>query len=552
MILSETTEATLLKRIEASAAGSACVIRVGDLDGDGRLDFVLLQPDSGFDERYFPHSVAAATAYTPDGEVLWQIGKPTYDTAPCKTDLPAQIYDIDRDGNNEFLCVTDGAFCIFDGRTGELKRRCPLPDRYAHDCFAIADLEGVGYPRNIIIKNRYHQLWALDQNFNVIWTFKGNIGHFPIVYDINGDGKDEIIAGKFVLASDGEVLWELDCPDFPPCIYVGDINLSKEPSILVGGEKTNVYAPDGTLKWGLKTTASTDSLTVGNIRTDSFGKEIAGFFTESEDSDYTDGLFLVDYHGNTLFKEKRNGYMQHADVSAIYNFAGKYSDMILVSSDKDIRIYDGYMNPLYSISKTGSVCCADILGDGRTQVILYDGQNLEIYSSEDYELNKPAAASPRPQPKELYNQTNYSYRAENSSHNALGYAIGQFSSPDIPAWAAICAGSEDDKIMSRADFCVVLASALGLIGYTNDIFFDVPRDAYCYPAISALKSAGCFDDVMGKLAPDAPLTADFATECIQKTAGFLPLTTKSADDELTMRDAAKLVLQIYQNMDEKA
>lgn len=548
MILSETKEAILLKRIEASAAGSCCSLRIGDLDGDGRLDFVLIQPDSGFDERYFPHSVLSATAYTPDGDILWQIGKPSYDTKPCKSDIPAQIYDIDRDGNNEFLCVTDGSFCIFDGKTGELKRRCPLPGKYAHDCFSIADLEGVGYPRNIIIKNRYHQLWALDQNFNVLWTFKGNIGHYPLVYDINGDGKDEIIAGKFVLNSCGEVLMQFDTVDFPSCIYVGDLNMSKEASILIGGNKTIVYTPDGTIKWELNTSASTASLVAGNIRTDCFGQEIAGFFTENEKSDYTNGLFLVDYHGNSLFKEKRNDYINNTDVSSIYNFDGSNSDMISVVTDENIKIYDGYMNPVFLIPKTGDIYSADIIADGRYQIILYDGQNIEIYSSEEYELGKPAAASPRPQSRELYNYTSYKYRTENRSHFALGYAIGQFSSPDIYSWAEQCAGftDEDDKIMSRADFCVVIASVLGLKGYVDEIFFDISKDDYFYPAVSALKCLGYIDDIVGKFSPSAPLTAGFATACIQQAAGFIPLTTKSDDDTLTIRDTAKLILQIYQ------
>ena len=85
----------------------------------------------------------------------------------------------------------NGELCIYDGKTAALKEKHPIPDKHAHDCIIIADLEDTGYPQNIILKNRYHQLWALDTNFNVMWTFKGNIGHYPWPYDLNGEGQEQ-------------------------------------------------------------------------------------------------------------------------------------------------------------------------------------------------------------------------------------------------------------------------------------------------------------------------------------------------------------------------
>ena len=185
-------------------------MRLGDLDNDGRLELVLIQPDVIADDRYFPHSVAAATAFSLEGDILWQIGTPAGDIPACNANLPAQIYDFDNDGSNEFLCVMDGEFCIFDGLNGTLKLKYPLPSPDAHDCFAIADLEGTGYAQNIILKNKYHMLWALDKNFNVIWTAVGNMGHFPLPCDLDGDGRDEVVVGYSVFSADGELLWKAE------------------------------------------------------------------------------------------------------------------------------------------------------------------------------------------------------------------------------------------------------------------------------------------------------------------------------------------------------
>lgn len=553
MINTDSKEAFLLKRIEASQAGSGCSVRVGDLSGDGRLDFVLVQPDNISDERYFSHSVSAATAYTADGELLWQLGTPSYEEVYCGADVPAQIYDIDRDGYNEFLCVYDGFFCIFDGRSGELKRKFPLPDPEAHDCFIIANLDGSGYPQNIIIKNRYHRLWALDKNFNVLWTYKGNIGHFPIACDLNGDGRDEIIAGTAVLDADGNIMWEFDRTDFPKSVCVGDLDMNGEYSIIAGGDKTEAYTPSGDIKWTLRSGTQTSALSLGNIRTDIFGSELTGYFKEPPGSEYTDGIFTVDYHGNTVFKEKRTEYAGFSNIAAVYNFDGNGSEYLLSASKSDniLCLYDGYMNPIYKIPANGKVIAADIMADGISQIVVYDGQSINIYADKERDLTKSFSKEPRPQKRSLCNATDYPYYLQDLSRNAIGYAIGQFAKPDIKVWAAQCALEDSDEVMTRADFCILLVSILNISGYTTDLFFDVSANDYFAPAIAALKSSGYIDDIVGKFAPSSPLTAEFAAKLITQSAGIAPITTKSGEEELTKKDAAKLILQIIQSIEEK-
>ena len=548
----DTKTAELIKHIDVSAAGCGCQLRMGDLNGDGRLDFVMVQPDFGGDDRYFPHSVCAATAYSIDGELLWQIGKPCYEDIEYSADIPAQIYDADRDGSNEFLCVMNGEFCIYDGMTGELKRSFPLPDESAHDCIAFADLEGVGYAKNIILKNRFHQIWALDKNFNTLWTYKGNVGRYPIVCDLNGDGKDEIIAGSVVLSADGEVLWELEGSDFPDSVCVGDLNMSGSLMIAAGGEKTNIYSGSGEIKWLLRPGVRTDNIVMGNIRADSFGEELAGYFSEMGEDGYNNGLFMTDYHGNTLFKEKRAEAAEYEYIDTIYNFDGFGAEHIIASDcENGINIFDGYMNPIYHIPSFGTIYCADILSDGISRVLVYDGQSVDIYSAEPCDISMTVSGCQRQQTKKLYNYSIYPYRVKDLSENALGYAIGQFAKPDVRAWAEVAAADESSEPMTRADFCIVICEALQILNPGKEVFFDVRTDDYYYPAVSTIKSLGYLDDIVGKFSPTQPVTAEFAIDIIQKSAEFTPLTTKSGDDELTKRDIAKLILQIYQNREQK-
>ena len=48
----------------------------------------------------------------------------------------------------------------------------------------------------------HHQFIASDSSGSDRGT-----GHYPLVYDWNGDGKDEVMAGYFFLQSDGTQVW---------------------------------------------------------------------------------------------------------------------------------------------------------------------------------------------------------------------------------------------------------------------------------------------------------------------------------------------------------
>ena len=59
------------------------------------------------------------------------------------TDIPAVIYDIDGDGDNDVLAVMENEFRIFEGATGASTRSFPLPHPEAHDPLEVAGLDRV-------------------------------------------------------------------------------------------------------------------------------------------------------------------------------------------------------------------------------------------------------------------------------------------------------------------------------------------------------------------------------------------------------------------------
>lgn len=543
MNLSKELKTYLLKKIDITKAGLGCRMWLGDIDGDGRMEFVMVQPDTGFDDRYFPHSVQCATAFNLEGEVIWQIGEPDPAVKGSGSDIPAQIYDIDNDGNNEFICVMKDELCIFDGKTGTLKEKHEIPDEHAHDCIIIADLEGKGYPQNIILKDRYRKLWALDTNYKVMWTFEGNVGHYPWPYDLNGDGADELVAGYTVLNGKGETLWTIDMTDHADCIWVGDLDQNPDTgvAVLVGGQDTTAYSADGKLIWRYADTVESQNIALGNFRPENPGTEMGGLDRIRRTRENgLDGMFLVNYKGETLYKENRTVPGWSSIVTTIHNFDGKGSDHLLAYRRGGLQaaVYDGYMNPVFKFPFDGHIMWTDLMGDGQAQALIYSDTEVHIYSASETDLTKPAVPYTRPQPKRLYNWTRYWGSEMDPKQYAVNYITGDFTNTDVFAWAEGELKNGADSI-TRADFVVLIVNALGLRAYERESFADVKRTDYYYDAVGIAKKLGIVASDDNMLRPKDVITFAEAAEIAKKVNAKIEVKVSGA--AMTKKDAAEII-----------
>ncbi len=178
----------------------------GDLDGDGQAEIVSAK---NVDERDV-HYTSAVAAQKLDGRTLWRWGNPDIGRKTWHHDVACQMHDWDGDGCQDVIVCDQGALVEIDGRTGREKRRMPI-EKEATDCLVFCDLSGKGLPTDVLVKDRYLQIWAYDLAGTLLWTvmYPGGYrtAHQPIPLDIDGDGCDEILAGYALLNPDGSVRW---------------------------------------------------------------------------------------------------------------------------------------------------------------------------------------------------------------------------------------------------------------------------------------------------------------------------------------------------------
>lgn len=177
-----------------------------DLDGDGEVEFVSCENHNAGDVHY----TSTAVAHDLDGTVIWRWGDPDIGRKNWHHDVACQIHDWDGDGKPEVILATKGAIVELNGQTGQEKRRISIAAE-ATDCIAFADLAGRGRPTDVLVKDRYHHIYAYSASGELLWHVTDPGGcrtaHQPRPIDLDGDGTDEIAAGFAMLNADGSVRW---------------------------------------------------------------------------------------------------------------------------------------------------------------------------------------------------------------------------------------------------------------------------------------------------------------------------------------------------------
>ena len=226
--------------ISAGGAAFGGDVRIGDLTGDGRCDFLVYRCNHGAPSGAHMGGLKPSFmgAFDIEGKPLWHQGKGgSHPSRP----MSVAVYDMDGLPGDEVVCfwhaprpeikadwrsLADVVVQIRDGRTGRVVRQAaptaiterrmkdPVGANWVHQRILLADFRGSGSPRDFVVKLGDTYV-AMDAALNVMWTYQSRWvkysqcpAYIPSVGDIDGDGRDELNGGYFVLDSDGRPLWE--------------------------------------------------------------------------------------------------------------------------------------------------------------------------------------------------------------------------------------------------------------------------------------------------------------------------------------------------------
>ena len=407
------------KKLRLEGFGVGRNLRFGDLDGDGRVDILVGQVQH-HGPKDSNSELSCLTALTFDGKKLWSIGEPNPWNDHLTNDVAFQIHDFDGDGKNEVVYCMNFELVVADGATGATKYKVPTPEmpagtkppynkypRILGDSLCFCDLRGLGRAGDVILKDRYQNVWALDQGLKVLWQAQCNTGHYPFPFDIDHSGKDAVAIGYSLYGHDGKVLWSLDRSLQDHADGVAIVSLHPEKN-----EELRFHCA-----------ASDEGFFLADMRGNVVKHDFLGHVQNPAIADFRPDLpglesVTVNFWGNQgiihFFDADGAVYHEfepftHGSMCLPVNWTGKPGEFVALSANTDDGgLFDGWGKRAVAFPPDGhpDMCYAvlDVTGDCRDEVMVWDPHELWVYTQDD---NPKQGRLYRPVRNPLYNYSNY-------------------------------------------------------------------------------------------------------------------------------------------------
>nr|MDO8116228.1 hypothetical protein [Candidatus Sigynarchaeota archaeon] len=392
----------------------------GDLDGDGKFDFVMKlrnSADVDFSNGDGPSpSTYKVQAYLSNGTLLWEndLG---WDIQ-LDTSSPFIVYDLDIDGRAEIAIktgdgdhrdengdVTTGPeyLSVWDGLTGVEMARVDWIPRWSEDdwhpqnSLGVAYLDGMspyivmqrgiyGFVKVATLRYHGHQLeqqWYWDSSHEFGISYFGEGSHWIRNVDVDLDGRDEIIIGSCIIDDTGKGLWSNGF-QHADAAWVGDIDPSRpglEIYLNVQGEPTSKIEVDYGMccldaRTGKVVWAGNES--THHVHSRGLVSDIDSRYPGMEcysGEEWTDECWL--FTANGTYVGNGSGVLGYSfGPQAAYWDADLQREVV-----RSGRVYD-YETGYKHFTCTGSlIAIGDIIGDWREELVTALPMELRIYTT---------------------------------------------------------------------------------------------------------------------------------------------------------------------------
>ncbi|MEM9672320.1 MAG: hypothetical protein AAF992_06975 [Bacteroidota bacterium] len=402
-------------------------IRIGDLTGNGQVDFLVYRSE---DDAHDGGGMKPCFwgAFSQDGEIIWQRGKGG--EQPSRPG-PVAIFDIDQDGASEVITfahqpdveapygsLKDVEILIMDGAKGtiEIQAKPAIFSQiqgeganWVHQRILIANLRGLAAPQDFIIKTGTHVL-AFDNELNLLWSYKNEWKEYsrvpayvPAIGDVDSDGKDEVNGGYFLIDDDGQILWEEMLGQHMDAVVVDYWDHPTKKRAFASGfghildEQGNVI-----LRLGKDIVPHGQELRVAY-----FDNQVPGPQMMIRYNGHHPDVMLVSRRGEVLRRFQLNESPNNTGMEAVYwqgfnQPAMLYNGGQLWSGQGELAITFKELPPPRGSKRQGWYHCipANVCGDTREEVILYNPWDTAVYTYTSSPLNENAFAGYQPQPRQ--------------------------------------------------------------------------------------------------------------------------------------------------------
>lgn len=380
-------------------------IRIGDLRNSGQADFLVYRSvDNAHDEGGMKPCFLGA--FTVDGESLWSSGKGG--TQPARPG-PVSVHDLDGDGRTEVICffhreqidatatsMANVVIQIRDGTTGCVKKEA-APARFrlcrgeganwVHQRILIANFRGLPSPQDFVVKLGVHLL-AFDSNLDILWEYESpwsEYGHcpayIPAIGDIDGDGKDEVNGGYFLLDHDGRPLWEHDLAPHMDSVAIAPWDDGNMRAVCSGhghvlDECGNVIAALGSDRVPHGQEVRVGRFRVGDVEPQMILRR----------NGHSTGVLVTDVAGETLSEFDLNSSPNNTGMEVVH-WHGEDAPALLCNGGmlwdplRGAGIPFPKLPPPEPIGRMAWYHCipANVCGDAREEAILYNPWTTKIY-----------------------------------------------------------------------------------------------------------------------------------------------------------------------------